>query len=54
MLNLMQFEQCRELYSNYLQIKPNNKIIDYTYKVGDKNVTIRTGQRDYRKIATRD
>lgn len=52
MLNLMQFEQCRELYSNYLKIKPNHKIMDYTCKVGDKYVTIRTDQRNNRKIAT--
>ena len=52
MLNIMQLEQCRELYSNYLQIKPNHKTIDFTFKVGDKYVAIRTDQRDYRKVAT--
>lgn len=52
MLNIMQLEQCKELYSNYLKIKPNHKTVDFTCKVGDKNVTIRTGQGDYRKITT--
>ncbi len=54
MLNLMQFEQCKELYSNYLKIKADHKTVDFTYKAGDGNVTIRTNQRDNRKIATRD
>lgn len=50
----MQLEQCRELYSNYLKIKPNNETIDFTFKVGGKYVAIRTDQRDYRKVATGD
>lgn len=54
MLNIMQIEKCRDLYANYLQIKPNNKTIDFTFKVGDKYVAIRTDQRDYRKVATGD
>lgn len=52
MLNIMQLEQCRELYSNYLKIKPNQKAVDFTFKVGEKNVTIRTNKRDNRKITT--
>lgn len=52
MLNLMQLEQCRELYSNYLKIKPNHKIMYYTYKTGDKYVAIRTNKSNYRKITT--
>lgn len=54
MLNIMQLEQSRDLYAIYLALKPNNKIMDFTYKAGDKNVTIRTNQRDNRKIATGD
>lgn len=52
MLNIMQLEQCRDLYANYLQIKPNHKTIDFIFKVGDKYVAIRTNQRNNRKIAT--
>lgn len=48
MLNIMQLEQCKELYRNYLVLKPENTIMDFTYKVGDKNVTIRTNQRNNR------
>lgn len=50
MLNLMQFEQYRDLYANYLNLKPNHKTVDFTYKVGDENVTIRTDKRDYREV----
>lgn len=52
MLNIMQLEQCKELYANYLNLKPTHKTVDFTYKVGDSNVTIRTDQRNYRTIAT--
>ena len=48
MLNIMQLEQCKELYRNYLVLKPENKNIDFTYKAGGKNVTIRTNQRNNR------
>lgn len=48
MLNLMQLEQCKELYTNYLNLKPTHKTVDFTYKVGDANVTIRTNKRDNR------
>lgn len=48
MLNIMQLEQCKELYANYLNLKPNHKTVDYIYKVGDSNVTIRTNKRDNR------
>ena len=52
MLNIMQLELYRDLYAIYLQIKPNHKVIDFTFKVGDKYVAIRTDQRDHRKTAT--
>ncbi len=46
MLNIMQLEQCKELYTNYLNIKPTYQTVDFRYKVGDSNVTIRTNKRD--------
>lgn len=48
MLNIMQYEQLKELYANYLNLKPTYKTVDFMYKVGDSNVTIRTNQRDNR------
>ena len=48
MLNIMQIEQCKELYSNYLILKSEHKTIDFTYKEGAYNVTIRTDQRNNR------
>ena len=54
MLNIMQIEQYRDLYTNYLKIKPKNNIFEFTYKAGDKDVASRTDQRNYRKIATGD
>lgn len=48
MLNIMQLEQCKELYANYLNIKPTHTTLDFICKVGDSYVTIRTNQRDNR------
>lgn len=48
MLNIMQLEQIKELYANYLNIKPTHKTVDFICKVGDANVTIRTNKRDNR------
>ncbi|MBD5445589.1 MAG: hypothetical protein HDR09_00190 [Lachnospiraceae bacterium] len=50
MLNIMQLEQSKDLYANYLALKPNNKTIDFTFKVGDKYVAIRTNKRNNRQI----
>lgn len=54
MLNIMQIEQCKELYANYLILKPNHKTTDFIFKAGDKYVTIRTNQRNYRKVTAWD
>lgn len=54
MKNIMKFEQWREIYTNYLMMKSEQKPKDYTYKGGDLNVTISTDKRNYRQITAGD
>lgn len=52
MRNIMLYEQYKELYANYLILKPVSKNRDYTYKAGDLVVTISTGEGNHRKTTT--
>lgn len=50
MKNIMLFEQWKELYANYLMIRPVLRQRDYIYKGGDLNVTVTANKRDNRQI----
>ena len=51
-MNIMLYEQLRDLYTNYVMIKPIHKPKDYICKAGGLNVTITTGEGNHRKTAT--
>lgn len=51
-MNIMLCKQLRELYTNYMIMKPESRHRDYTYRAGDYFVTIAANQRNYRKIRT--
>lgn len=48
------YEQWKELYANYLLIRPVQKQRDFTYEGGGLNVTISTNKRYNRPITKRD
>lgn len=48
MKNIFLYEQWKELYTNYLVVRPVHRQRDYTYKGGGINVTISTDKRNYR------
>lgn len=48
-MNIMLYEQLRELYTNYMIMKSTHNDNDYTYKAGDYFVTITTDQRNNRQ-----
>lgn len=53
MRNIMLYEQLRELYNNYMIMKPAHNE-NYTYKAGDLVVTISTDKRHYGQIREGD
>lgn len=48
------FEQWKEIYKNYLAIRPVQKQRDFTYKGGGLNVTISTNKGYNRPITKGD
>lgn len=54
MMNIMQYEQWKESYKDFLITRPIQKQRDFTYKGGGLNVTISTNKRDNRAITARD
>lgn len=54
MKNIFLYEQWKELYANYLVIRPVHSQRDYAYKGGDLNVTITANKRYNGQAATGD
>lgn len=54
MIDIMRLEQFKELYANYLMLKPESKHIDYKYKAGDKVVTVTEDQGHNGQVRTGD
>ena len=54
MNDIILYEQWKELYTNYLLIRPIQKKIDYTYKGGGLIVTITTDKGNYRAVTEGD
>lgn len=54
MKNIMKFEQWREMYTNYLMIRPLQGQRVFTYKDGDLYVSVTTNKRYNRQTTARD
>ena len=53
-MDIMLFEQVKNLYLNYLEIKPMHTYKEFTYVGGELNVTTRKNSRNNREIGERD
>ncbi len=54
MIGVMLYEPCRELYFNYLQIRPTNGFHNFTYAGGGINVKRRKDPENNTEIRKRD
>lgn len=49
-MDIMLYEQIKNLYQNYLQIKPVNDFYEFTYIGGVVNVTTRKDSGNHREV----
>lgn len=54
MIDIMLYEQVKNLYFNYLKIRPTNEFNDFTYVRGDMYVTTRKNTGNNREVGKRD